>query len=460
MDAPSNSTETRMMTRSVLAEIPTTLDPLGHLSLTLREGTNRRIDQIPNIVNTYFNFSSTYISQDELVIQQRGPRISPIVFSPDIDTIKQNGEESQTDSGDLNRSSITLRSACKRLQYDSPESPSPETDQINGEESQTVSDGLNKSSITLKNECKSLLYDSPESLSSETDQINGEESQTDSGGLNRSLITLRSECKRLLYDSPESSSSETDLINGEVSQTDLSVLNKSSITLRSARKRLLYDSPEPSSSETPQINGPVAKKLCIEPKCELPEDNCLLLAMKALTSVQLIGIIEQIVDDHPDVEKEIKAYFPKIDLKSHEDRICYLKRNIYKALPSSRLISKRDYTAYNRVSAHLMDFKKYVIDQGRLLAESHQWIAVMDYVFMAWKHVKNTPVWENPCHNAARRQCFKSLAELCMYALKNMKNTLNPNQCENYKKQLKFLSDDHEELLLCLKFLNTEVKFD
>ncbi|XP_025405663.1 uncharacterized protein LOC112679926 isoform X4 [Sipha flava] len=379
MDAPSNSTETRMMTRSVLAEIPTTLDPLGHLSLTLREGsTNRRIDQIPNIVNTYFNFSSTYISQDELVIQQRGPRISPIVFSPDIDTIKQNGEESQTDSG----------------------------------------------------------------------------------GLNRSLITLRSECKRLLYDSPESSSSETDLINGEVSQTDLSVLNKSSITLRSARKRLLYDSPEPSSSETPQINGPVAKKLCIEPKCELPEDNCLLLAMKALTSVQLIGIIEQIVDDHPDVEKEIKAYFPKIDLKSHEDRICYLKRNIYKALPSSRLISKRDYTAYNRVSAHLMDFKKYVIDQGRLLAESHQWIAVMDYVFMAWKHVKNTPVWENPCHNAARRQCFKSLAELCMYALKNMKNTLNPNQCENYKKQLKFLSDDHEELLLCLKFLNTEVKFD
>jgi hypothetical protein len=59
----------------------------------------------------------------------------------------------------------------------------------------------------------------------------------------------------------------------------------------------------------------------------------------------------------------------------------------------------------------------------------------MDYVFMAWKHVKNTPVWENPCHNAARRQCFKSLAELCMYALKNMKNTLNPNQCENYKKQ-------------------------
>jgi hypothetical protein len=30
--------------------------------------------------------------------------------------------------------------------------------------------------------------------------------------------------------------------------------------------------------------------------------------MKALTSVQLIGIIEQIVDDHPDVEKVIKQF--------------------------------------------------------------------------------------------------------------------------------------------------------
>jgi len=36
---------------------------------------------------------------------------------------------------------------------------------------------------------------------------------------------------------------------------------------------------------------------------ELPEDNCLLSAMKALTSEQLIGIIGQIVIDHPSIEK-------------------------------------------------------------------------------------------------------------------------------------------------------------
>lgn len=36
---------------------------------------------------------------------------------------------------------------------------------------------------------------------------------------------------------------------------------------------------------------------------ELAEDNCLLSAMKALTSDQLISIIGQIVIDHPSIEK-------------------------------------------------------------------------------------------------------------------------------------------------------------
>lgn len=57
----------------------------------LHLGTHR-VDQIPNIVNSYFGFASSnpkLISPDELVIQQRGRRVLPIVFSPDIDTIKQ-----------------------------------------------------------------------------------------------------------------------------------------------------------------------------------------------------------------------------------------------------------------------------------------------------------------------------------------------------------------------------------
>lgn len=58
---------------------------------------------------------------------------------------------------------------------------------------------------------------------------------------------------------------------------------------------------------------------------------------------------------------------------------------------------------------------------------------------MAWKHVRHTPIWDNPPHNAARRQCFKSLSAFCMTALKHMKDTLDQTKCDNYKQQLVYL---------------------
>lgn len=47
------------------------------------------------------------------------------------------------------------------------------------------------------------------------------------------------------------------------------------------------------------------KKLHRESKVKLPEDICFLSAMQALTSDQLISIIRQVVNDHPDIEKVI-----------------------------------------------------------------------------------------------------------------------------------------------------------
>jgi len=54
---------------------------------------------------------------------------------------------------------------------------------------------------------------------------------------------------------------------------------------------------------------------------------------------------------------------------------------------------------------------------------------------MAWKHVSSTPKWDNPTHNTARRQCFKSLLGLCMISLKKMKGKLNSQKQDHYIKK-------------------------
>lgn len=63
-------------------------------------------------------------------------------------------------------------------------------------------------------------------------------------------------------------------------------------------------------------------------------------------------------------------------------------------------------------------FQKCVIEQGKTLLESQHWNSVLEYVLLAWGYVKATPLWDNPPHNASRKQCFKSLAAMAISALK------------------------------------------
>ena len=88
------------------------------------------------------------------------------------------------------------------------------------------------------------------------------------------------------------------------------------------------------------------------------------------------------------------------------------------ALPSTRLESRTDSMAYNRVSTHLGAFRKTLTDQIKQLSDAQQWSSVVDYTMMAWAYIKATPVWDNPPHNNIRKQCFKTLSSNCLAALK------------------------------------------
>ena len=140
--------------------------------------------------------------------------------------------------------------------------------------------------------------------------------------------------------------------------------------------------------------------------------------VRGLSHSQLANLVENIIDKHPEMEEEVSDMLPSPDLSPVEQRIYYLKKNIFKALPNTRLESKTDSLAYNRVAVHLLAFKKAIVDEGKILLDSNQFKAVVDYTIMAWGYVRATPLWDNPPHNGVRRQCFKSLANNCSQALK------------------------------------------
>jgi len=225
----------------------------------------------------------------------------------------------------------------------------------------------------------------------------------------------------------------------------------------SPRKRLtLSDTPPPTSCisqvYTPSPDklkmSPLTKRVRIDPALHNINPET---AIKGLSHSQLISLMGSILQRHPELVEEVHTMLPSPDLTPMEEKLNYLKRNIYKALPNTRLESKTDSMAYNRVSIHLTMFKKAVVDSVKSLLEGQQWLAIIDYTVMAWAYVQATPVWENPSHNNIRKTCFKSLAASCMTALK--KGNFKAEQCEEIKKKLSKLKADSDEIVICLKHL-------
>lgn len=225
----------------------------------------------------------------------------------------------------------------------------------------------------------------------------------------------------------------------------------------SPRKRLtLSDTPPPTSCisqvYTPSPDklkmSPLTKRVRIDPALHNVNPET---AIKGLSHSQLISLMGSILQRHPELVEEVHTMLPSPDLTPMEEKLNYLKRNIYKALPNTRLESKTDSMAYNRVSIHLTMFKKAVVDSVKSLLEGQQWLAIIDYTVMAWAYVQATPVWENPSHNNIRKTCFKSLAASCMTALK--KGNFKAEQCEEIKEKLSKLKADSDEIVICLKHL-------
>lgn len=225
----------------------------------------------------------------------------------------------------------------------------------------------------------------------------------------------------------------------------------------SPRKRLTLSDTPPPTSCIPQMYTPSPDKLKMSPLTKRVRIDPILqnvnpeTAIKGLSHSQLISLMGNILQRHPELVEEVHTMLPSPDLAPMEEKLNYLKRNIYKALPNTRLESKTDSMAYNRVSIHLTTFKKAVVDSVKSLLEGQQWLAIIDYTVLAWAYVQATPVWENPSHNNTRKTCFKSLAASCMTALK--KGNFKAEQCEEIKKKLSKLKADSDEIVICLKHL-------
>lgn len=175
--------------------------------------------------------------------------------------------------------------------------------------------------------------------------------------------------------------------------------------------------------------------------------------LKGLSHAQLINVIQELVNNEPQFESKIRNHLPMPDIKPMEEQLVQLKKNIFKSLPTSRLVKNTDSVAHSRASTHLAAFKKTIVDQSRQLNDSENWDALLDYCLMAWPYVRATPIWENTSHNATRRSCFKYLSYHCLSALKSAKHMLGEQRLNEFYSHIESMQSDCDDIGSCAAYL-------
>ncbi|XP_026821797.1 uncharacterized protein LOC113560234 [Rhopalosiphum maidis] len=141
----------------------------------------------------------------------------------------------------------------------------------------------------------------------------------------------------------------------------------------------------------------------------------------------------------------LKVYFAEKFENFHyiDKHLYYLNRNIYQSFLKHRV--KVSPKTTNGLVIHLVAFQTFVNDHGKFLVGCKQWSTVVDYIFMAWKHVDNMPIDTSIMHVRARRDCFCLLLRYCIIALIKLKNTFSKEKKEHCLKYLKLLCDTSED---------------
>ncbi|XP_055716117.1 uncharacterized protein LOC129809961 [Phlebotomus papatasi] len=242
--------------------------------------------------------------------------------------------------------------------------------------------------------------------------------------------------------------------NGKKSPMKTPTKNMSQMVLRSSpRKRLLMS--DGKSPVCPKMILEDTKKLRIEEKsvAQINTQTPLSTYLKGYSQEQLVMIIQKLVRDNDTLEKAIRNELPVPDIKPFESQLIFIKKSIYRSLPSSRLVKKNDSVSYSRAALHLAAFKKAISDQSTILSQSQHFDALLDYILMAWPIVRNTPIWENHSHNAVRRHCFKLLAFHCKASLQQAGEHLGEERLSILASQINEMITDCESMSTCLSTL-------
>lgn len=167
--------------------------------------------------------------------------------------------------------------------------------------------------------------------------------------------------------------------------------------------------------------------------------------LKSLTQAQLVELVCNIVERHPDFKEEFESMLPHADVGSLLKALSVERNRIHRAFPNSRFGSSGDSFCFRRVRPSIGAFKAFFTRQLLPLGTSQRWDDFNLYITEAAKILDTLPVWDHASSNSIYLPVFAKVLGYINTQLKS--KTLTETQREDAERLLKQFTDAYNKRL-------------
>jgi len=131
-----------------------------------------------------------------------------------------------------------------------------------------------------------------------------------------------------------------------------------------------------------------------------------------LDKPQLLSLINNLIDSHPNLQLEIASNIPRPTIHSVTNVLSSMEKKYRDSFPYTKWGQVKDDYSFNRVKPAIMELKGALLDYAAHFTSAEEFpTTTFSFLHLATSITQRLPDWDNHLHNEIKRDLYIKLAE-------------------------------------------------
>ncbi|OZJ05182.1 hypothetical protein BZG36_02203 [Bifiguratus adelaidae] len=141
---------------------------------------------------------------------------------------------------------------------------------------------------------------------------------------------------------------------------------------------------------------------------------------------ELLTLLNNLIDTHPDLQSEIEASIPRPTLQSVTSVIVGLEKKMNDSFPYSKSGPGKDNYSFNRVRPALAELVEAILSYATHFTSSEEFpTTTFSFLHVATTVAHRLPEWDTPSNNEMKRELYQKLAHFWRAAIQDAASKLS-----------------------------------